>query len=156
MTDAYLFKNKFIQLPIFIAYLYLINIIITVVGYLTIPTYNTWSFSKITIDDLVFIAIYAVIQIVILPIPRIRNIFLVGGIYTLFGCFLLSHNYDGYGGEVCEIYVSCISKFNHLLNVIACSEGKSALFVQINEIIIFPIYLICVTLLFRKIMYSIK
>lgn len=156
MSDADPFKNKFIQLSIFIAYLCLINIIITIVGHLTIPTYNNWYFSKITIEDLVFIAIYAVIQIVVLPVSRIRNIILVGGIYMLLGCFLWSHNYDGYGGEVCEIYVSCISKFNHLLNVIKCSEGEYFLFIRINAIIIFPIYLICVTLLFRKIMYSIK
>lgn len=147
---------RLIQLPLLVIYMVLINIIVGIVGHLLVPSYSEWYYSTPRVEDLFLIIVYAIGQILIFPIKRIRNIILFCGIHLLLGLLLLHNDISGYGWEICATYTFCISKINHLLGIMINNLLESPLVVKANVVLVFPIYLTCITLSFRWMYFSIK
>ena len=144
--------KRLVQLFLLVIYMTFINVVVSIVGYLIVPSYIDWYFSELRVEDILLIAIYAIGQIAVFPIKRIKNIVLLSCLHILVGLVLLHNDYNGYGWEICQTYTFCISKFNHLCIVILNDYLNYPFANTTNVIIIFPIYITCVALSFRWIL----
>ena len=148
--------KRLAQLPLLVIYMTLINVVVSIVGYLTVPSYTDWLFSELRADDIIFITTYAICQVSVFSIKRISNIVILGCLYIILGLILLHNDYNGYGWEICQTYTFCVSKLNHLFGVIIYVYVNYPFAITTNVIILFPIYLTCVALSFRWILISLS
>ena len=145
----------FVQLPFFVIFMALINIMASIVGYLMVPSYSDWYFSELRVEDLFLIAIYAIGQVAVFSIKKIRNVIMLSCLHLFIGLILLNNDYSGYGWEICQTYTFCVSKLNHLLCVMLYNHLNYPIAIKSNVIVIFPIYLSFVSLSFRLMVNSI-
>lgn len=107
-------RKKIIQFASLTLYMSLLNILFHLIGFLFIDDYNHWYASKLRIENIIPIAIYAFLQTIVFPINKRYRIILVSWFYLTIGLILTHNDATGMGSEIWSDMVTSISKCNHI------------------------------------------
>lgn len=107
-------REKIIQFVSFTLYVSLLNILFHLIGVLFVDDYYHWYASKLRIENIFPIAIYAFLQIIVFPINKRYRIILVSWFYLTIGLILTHNDATGMGSEIWSDMVTSISKCNHI------------------------------------------
>ncbi len=107
-------RKKIIQFTSLTLYVVLLNMLFHLIGLFSIDDYNHWYASKLRIENIFPITIYAFLQTIVFPIDKRYRIILVSWFYLTLGLILTHNDATGMGNEIWSDMVTSISKCNHI------------------------------------------